>query len=174
MKGRLIDLATSFDGDSRLTISTWENVDSLYEDLRGEDVSITVKKYRAGRGLSANAMYWAYLTELAKVLGRSNAELHNIMIRKYGFPETFNDQIAYIMLPDTEEAEDKALSAETYHLKPTSQTRQGKDGVTYRAYMLMRGSSTYDTAEFARLLDGLITDCQDAGMHIQTDRSEYD
>lgn len=174
MKARLENLLFDRDGGCQLTVSTREDISELYDDLRDCDVSVTIKKHRANRGLTANALYWVYVAELAKVLGRSNAAIHNTMLRKYGFPEMFGDKIAYIMLPDTDEAAQKALEAETYHLKPTSQTRPGKDGETYRAYMLMRGSSTYDTAEFSRLLDGLITDCQDAGMHIQTDRSEYD
>jgi hypothetical protein len=76
------------------------------------------------------------------------------------------------MLPDTDETERKALEAETYHIKPTSQTRDGKDGVTYRAYMLMRGSSTYNTEEFSRLLDGLLDACRSAGVHVLTGRAD--
>lgn len=145
---------------------------SLFDDLNGEDVDLNVKKYRKGRGLSANALYWASLAQLAHKLGVSNAYLHNVMLRRYGQPERFEDQVVYIMLPDTEEAEKKALEADTYHLRPTSQTKPGKDGLTYRAYMLMRGSSTYNTEEFSRLLDGLLDSCREMGIHIMTGREE--
>ena len=34
----------------------------------------------------------------------------------------------------------------------------------YRTYIMLRGSSTYNTEEMARLIDGLITDCKCAGI----------
>lgn len=53
-------------------------------------------------------------------------------------------------VPDTEDAEKKVMQATEYHLMPTSQVRQGLDGIVYRTYKLLRGSSTYDTSEMAR------------------------
>ena len=67
-------------------------------------------------------------------------------------------------IPDTEEAERKVRNATDYHLQPTSQIREGNDGITYRTYKLLRGSHTYDSAEMARIIDGLITSCKEVGM----------
>jgi hypothetical protein len=41
---------------------------------------------------------------------------------------------------------------------------EGLDGIMYRTYKLLRGSSTYDPSEMARLIDGLITSCKEAGL----------
>lgn len=46
---------------------------------------------------------------------------------------------------------------------PTPKTTTMK-GETYRVYVMLRGSHTYDTAEMARLISGLIEDCRDSGM----------
>lgn len=172
MKARLHDLSFSRDGASVLSITTREDCRGLWDDLNGTEVEVTIKKARKKRSLDANGLYWASLTELARRLEVSNAYMHNSMIRQYGQPEMYGEKVAYIMLPDTDETERKALEAETYHIKPTSQTRDGKDGVTYRAYMLMRGSSTYNTEEFSRLLDGLLEACRSAGVHVMTGRPE--
>jgi hypothetical protein len=172
MKARLHDLSFSRDGASVLSITTREDCRGLWDDLNGTDVEVTIKKARNKRSLDANGLYWASLTELARRLEVSNAYMHNSMIRQYGQPEMYGEKVAYIMLPDTDETEQKALEADTYHIKPTSQTREGKDGVTYRAYMLMRGSSTYNTEEFSRLLDGLLEACRSAGVHVMTGREE--
>ena len=51
-----------------------------------------------------------------------------------------------------------------YHLQPTSQVREGNDNVMYRTYRLLRGSHTYNTEEMARLIDGMITMCKEAGI----------
>lgn len=172
MKARLHDLSFSRDGASVLSITTREDCRRLWDDLNGTEVEVTIKKARKKRSLDANGLYWASLTELARRLEVSNAYMHNSMIRQYGQPEMYGEKVAYIMLPDTDETERKALEAETYHIKPTSQTREGKDGVLYRAYMLMRGSSTYNTEEFSRLLDGLLEACRSAGVHVMTGRPE--
>ena len=160
-------------GKTVLSFSTDDrSVLNLYDELHGGDVMVTVTKYRKSRGLSQNAMYWTYLGQLARKLGYSNARMHNVLLRRYGQPERFGDEVAYIMLPDTEEAEKKALEADTYHLRPTSQTKSGKDGQDYRAYMLMRGSSTYNTEEFSRLLDGLLEACNEMGIHVMSGRED--
>ena len=171
MKARLKDLSFTRDGESVLSITTKEDCRELWDNLNGTDIEVSIKQYKTKRGLSANALYWSTLTELARKLGYSNAAMHNIMLRKYGWPEKYDDQIVYIMLPDTEEAEKKALEADTYHLRPTGQIKPGRGG-PYRAYMLMRGSSTYNTQEFSRLLDGLLEACNDVGIHIMTGRTE--
>ena len=172
MIGRLNSLSYTRDGDCLLTISTREDCGAMMDELSDTDVEITIRKRRKKRSLDSNALYWSTVTELAKALGVSNAYVHNDMIRRYGQPELYGDKVAYIMLPDTDETEEKAMEAETYHIKPTSRTRDGTDGVTYRAYMLMRGSSTYNTAEFNRLVDGLMESCKEAGVRILTRREE--
>jgi hypothetical protein len=172
MKANLDSLTFSRDGESLLLIRTKDDIGKLYDDLHETEVEVIVKKFRQKRSLDANGLYWASLTQLAKVLRVSNNRLHNMMIRQYGQPEMYGDKVAYIMLPDTEAAEEKALEADTYHIKPTSKVKHGSDGVDYRAYMLMRGSSTYNTDEFSRLLDGLLEACEDMGIHIMTGREE--
>jgi len=172
MKARLESLTFSRERESLLTVRTAEDIGQMFDDLHETEVEVIVKKYRKKRSLDANGLYWASLTQLAKVLRVSNNRLHNMMIRQYGQPEMYGDKVAYIMLPDTEATEEKALEADTYHIKPTSKVKHGSDGVDYRAYMLMRGSSTYNTEEFSRLLDGLLEACEDMGIHIQTVREE--
>lgn len=171
MKATLRDLAITRDGDYLLTLSTRHNIGELYDELCGNDIDFTIKKYSAKRGVSANGLYWSSLTKLARKLGVTNACMHNLLLRRYGQPETVGDEVVYLMLPDTEEAENKALAAETYHIKPTSHTKEGKDG-NYRAYILMRGSSTYNSEEFSRLLDGLLSECEEMGIRIITGRGD--
>ena len=171
MRAKLSDLTYTRNHESVLTIVTKEDLGEMFDDLHDSEVEVTVKKHRDKRGLSSNGLYWASLAQLAQKLGVSNARMHNVMLRRYGWPERYDDQLVYLMLPDTEEAENKALEAETYHLRPTSHVKPGRDG-PLRAYMLMRGSSTYDSLEFSRLLDGLLEECREAGIHVMTGREE--
>lgn len=168
MRGRLTDLTLTRDGKQRVTIELDGDFRGCFDQLYGTDVDVAVKRHREKRSLDANALYWSALTQLAGKLGVSNAWLHNSMIRQFGQPDYYGDKVAYVFLPDQDETEEKALEAETYHIKPTSHIKQGNDGTVYRAYMLMRGSSTYNTSEFSRLLNGLLEACEDAGIHIDT------
>ena len=172
MKAKLVDLSLSFTGEQKLTLLTDEDCRPMFDDLHASDVEVIIKKYRENRSLSSNGLYWSSLTQLARKLGISNPRMHNMMIRQYGQPEIYDGKPVFTMVPDTDEAEEKALEAETYHIKPTSHVKNGSNGVNYRAYMLMRGSSTYNTEEFSRLLDGLLEACEDMGIHVMTGRKE--
>ena len=79
-----------------------------------------------------------------------------------------DDSIAYIVLPDTDEAQKNLDESETYHVKPTSNVREGTDGKMYRTYMLLKGSSGYDTAEMAALISGLRDECINVGIPVET------
>ena len=132
------------------------------------EYDVEIKKHRKKRSLTANAYYWSLLTKLADALKAPTTLVHNLILRDYGQMERYGGKIVYVVLPDTAEAEDKAGRAETYHLKPTSQIKCGNDGQTYRTWMLLRGSSTYNTHEFSRLLDGLIEECKAVGIETMT------
>lgn len=149
----------------RLTLLFEPNEDfrETYEELKDCDkLSLEIKKYRAKRSLDANAYYWTLITKLATVLDTSNAEEHNKMLGLYGYPEIIDGKHCLVVLPDTEDAWKKVMRAEEYHLKPTSEVREGNDGKMYRTYVLLRGSRTYNTQEMARLINGLISECKDA------------
>lgn len=142
-----------------------EDFRQAYEELKGCDkLSFEIKPYRAKRSLDANAYYWVLITKLAKKISISNLELHNMMLRMYGQAEIIEGKAVYLTIPDTEEAERKVNNATDYHLQATSQVREGNDGIMYRTYKLLRGSHTYNTEEMARLIDGLVQCCKDAGI----------
>lgn len=119
-----------------------------------------IKEHKEKRTLTQNAYYWQLCTKLADKLRYSKSRIHNMMLRSYGQIELIDDKACYIVIPDTESAENAALEAETYHIRPTSQVKPGKDGIMYRTYMLLRGSSTYNTQEMGILLDGLIQEAK--------------
>ena len=162
LKGLGIDLMSRH---QKLEIEVDSDIRKEYDELKDkEKLRIRIVQYRKKRSLDANAYYWTLLTKFADVIGLSNPEAHNMMLRGYGQSEIFDGKAVYVTIPDTEEAEKKVNNATDYHLAPTSQVRLGNDGVIYRTYRLLRGSRTYDTKEMSRLIDGLITCCKEAGI----------
>lgn len=141
----------------RLTFELESDVSSSIDKMKDKPLRIIAKQWREKRSLDANAYYWVLLSRLAEAAGISKPRAHNLMLRRYG-------QMAYLVVPDTTEAEETALEAETFHIRPTSQVKQGKDGKAYRTYTVLAGSSTYDTKEMSELINGLVAECEEQGI----------
>ena len=119
-----------------------------------------LREHREKRSLTQNSYYWKLLSLTADKLKMSKPELHNRMLRKYGQRQYIGGLLVRIPIPDTDEAEEAALAAETFHIQPTSDVKTGRDGRQYRTYLMLRGSSDYDTREMSVLLDGMINEAQ--------------
>ncbi len=151
-------------GRMRLTFELESDVSSSIDKMKDKPLRIIAKQWREKRSLDANAYYWVLLSRLAEVAGISKPRAHNLMLRRYGQNLIISGQMAYLVVPDTTEAEETALEAETFHIRPTSQVKQGKDGKAYRTYTVLAGSSTYDTKEMSELINGLVTECKEQGI----------
>ena len=148
----------------QLTFEFEDDVRNCIDEIQDIPLAITVKKYRVKRSLDANAYYWQLLTKLADKLTVSNPCMHNMLLRRYGQLEEIGGKLVYLILPDTEDGENRALEAEAFHIKPTTEINTGVDGTTYRTYKMLRGSSTYDTKEMSRLIEGLVAECREQGI----------
>lgn len=170
MRGKFKEISKDFITDKVTVSFTCYDVDlaalEKYRDM--EKLKITVKQYRKGRSLDANSCYWALVGKIADVLRISKPHTHNILLRRYGQTEMFGEQIAYTMLPDTEETTIKIDNMEEAHFAPTSITKKGKDGVTYRAYKLLQPSHTYDSKQFSILIEGTVDEAKRLGIQTMT------
>lgn len=154
------DLVT---GNWNITFSTDQNIEEAFQTFSGKEIDIKLKQHREKRSLDANAYYWCLLTKLAKIHGWSNAEAHNRMLRDYGQYERVEGQLIAVPLPDTDQTEREILNKMEYHLALSPKIAIMK-GQTKRIYLLLRGSSTYNTEEMARLISGLIDECRWSGI----------
>lgn len=167
-KGRILDVSRDWKtGSTRIYLEIPGNHTEELDKLTDKELSVSIQQHREKRSLDANAYYWVLAGKLARVLDITNAAMHNILLRRYGAPEIINEELVYIMLPDTDDAEEKALESETYHVRPTSEVRVG-ERMNYRTYIMLKGSSTYNTKEMSDLIEGLISDCKDAGIETAT------
>lgn len=118
---------------------------------------LTKHKEIKKRSLSANAYLWALITKIAEKLRSSNTEVYNQLLSRYGYPEYLDDKVVYFILPDRIDVN----RLEGVHLKATDKTQVLDNGDLNRVYIVMRGSSTYNTVEMARLLDGTISEAKE-------------
>lgn len=135
--------------------------DCLKYLIDAPDGNYEVKEHRERRSLSQNSYYWSLITKLSAIVPERLSATHNRMLRDYGQIEIMSARTINVVLPDTDETEEKVLQAETFHLKPTSQVIKG-----FRNYVMLRGSSTYNSDEMSKLLNGVIEECKQSGIEV--------
>ena len=143
LTGKIHSVAFSVDGKPLISfeVNEWQPGLKVTQKLKEcPKINIKLSEYKEGRSLNANAYYWLLVGKLAKAMNISTSFCHNVMLRRYGVLEMVDETPVYLLFPDTDEATKKVDEAETYHVKPTSNVREGKDGKMYRTYMLLKGS----------------------------------
>lgn len=123
----------------------------------GDEREYRIEEYKPTRTLTQNAYYWQLLGQTARLLKMSNTELHNQMLAEFGQVDT---TIGTIIMKDS--IDWRALTH--LHVRPTAATRTMDNGMLYRVYYVMRGSSTYDTTEMSRLVDGMVQEAKQQGI----------
>lgn len=169
--GKIHSVAFTVDGKPLISFEVNEGQPALKMAQKFKEcpkINIKLSEHKKGRSMNANAYYWLLIGKLAKALNISTSYCHNVMLRRYGVLEVVDGTHIYLMIQDTDEAARKADEAEKYHIKPTSQVREGKDGKMYRTYMMLKGSHEFDTAEMAALISGLREECVNVGIPVET------
>ena len=124
--------------------------------------------HKEKRSLSANAYYWVLLEKVATKIHVTPARVHNLNLRSLHLVERINDKPITVYLPDTDEAEDRTLESTTYHLAPTRSIKSGNDGIVYRAYVMLRGSSDLNVEEMCALIDLMVQQAKEQDIETMT------
>lgn len=122
-----------------------------------------LKEKRNKRSLDSNSYYWLLVHRYAEWSRRSDIYIHNEMMSRFGQPQMEKEGNLTLWMLDSVEWRELPY----IHLRPTSET-ETVGGNLYRAYVVMRGSHEYDSAEFSRLIDGLIEEIVGSGAPIET------
>lgn len=163
--GRIKDIGRTLTGSLTITLETRQmDTAEAMELSKLDGLDVEIKKRRKKRSLDANAYYWTLVSKIADALHVSKPYIHNCLLRKYGQIEVIGGQAVYTVIPDTAEAQKAVDEAQAYHLMPTSQVKEGKGGMMYRTYMMLKGSHEYDTKEMSHLIDGLVSECKEMGI----------
>lgn len=156
MRGRLLDLTIGLTGKQRVTIELDGDLRPDYEKLRETDVSVDLKKFRKKRSLDANSYAWVLLDKLAAVTGTGKTALYRHYIKDVGG----NSETVCVV---NKAAEKLREGWEHNGLGWATETIPSKlEGCTN--VILYYGSSTYDTAQMARLIDLIVQDCRALGV----------
>lgn len=109
-----------------------------------------IKEKKKKRSLTANSYYWSLLNQLASVMRMDNQECHFLMLKRYGQYEVVSIR--------------SDVSLHSY-FKYYEEIGKGKvNGKEFTHYKIYKGSSQMDSKEFAILLDGVRSECEEVGI----------
>ena len=121
---------------------------------KGKRLSVVIK--REGRSKDANAALWHLIGEMSIKLRTTKEELYRELLKRYGV-------FTHIVVKrEAVEALAKLWNGAVIELGEIPM-RNEQVGVQLQMYY---GSSTYDTQQFSRLLDGAISEAAEMGIHL--------
>ena len=166
MIGRLKDLLRLSGGAWLLSVTTRGDAGKIYDALKDCEVDIDIKKHNPKRSRDANALCWAMCSDIGKAIKPPVPKegVYRHAIREVG---------EYEPLPI------KAEAVETFQRrwesKGTGWFAEVIDDSKLPGYKLVfayYGSSTYDTAAMAKLLDFLKQDMENMGLPIPASKEQ--
>ncbi len=136
--------------------------EAVEELTRHEKLRIKLTKYRKQRSKEANAYFWELCGKLAEKLQAPPEELYRRMVREVGGN--------YEVIPIKREAADTFIKNWGHNrlgwiCEVLGDNRKYPDFVNVIAYY---GSSVYDTAQMARLIDIIVEECKAQGIPTET------
>lgn len=157
MIGKLKDLLRLRSGEWLVSFTTRDDPGSLFDELKDVAVRIEIKKASKHRSLSANNYAWVLIDQIAEKTGVSESEVYRNAIREiggvsdyYGMKETAYESFCEIWT--------KGHLGRQVEIIPGS----AKPGwINVRAW---KGSSDFDSAQMARLIDSLIQEAEAQGI----------
>lgn len=152
--GQLIEAYKAYpSGEYRITFSVNENeAIEACSELQNTRLQVKVAKYRKRRSLDANGLMWKCIDEMAKSLGVTKWEVYLQELKRYGkcVPISIQEDALEAFRLTWREIE-VVGEFESY----------GKKMVSLLCYF---GSHLYNTEEFSRLLNGVISDMKEMGL----------
>lgn len=166
MEGRLTGFSLNRDGSQNVTVTVTADFADQYDKLKDLPVSVEIRKATKKRSKDANSMCWALCADIGNALRPPlpKEEVYRWAIREVG---------EYEPLPIREDA------VETFQrrwaAKGTGWFAEVIDDSKLPGYKLVfayYGSSTYDSATMARLIDFLVDDARQMGLSIPASKEQ--
>ena len=132
-----------------------EPIEAINSASQCELLSITAKKYRKKRSLDANAYCWVIMTQIANhpEVKSSKEEVYEEMLQKYGY--LYQDENGYIPI---------TVKVGVDMSKIVGHWKFYKSNGRFDSYLMIKGSSEYNTAEMSHFIDMVVQEAKDLGI----------
>lgn len=155
--GELADVTKDIvHGGYRITFSCADVPNSVNE-CTGTKLRVVAKKNRNKRSLDANAYCWLLISNIADIVGGDKELIYQECLRKYGQPLVDNGHVQ--MMSVVAEAD-----VNSYGIYTKYAGNGWVHGKEFAHYIILRGSSTYDTKEMSIFIDGIVEDAKELGI----------
>lgn len=118
-----------------------------------EKLSIRAVQFREKRSLDANAYAWVLFTKIADAVNSSKDEIYEEMLQKYGV--LYQDDDGYITVTVRDDVDMSKIQGHWKFYKGN-----GK----FSSYLMIKGSSEYNTAEMAKFIDAVVLEAKELGI----------
>jgi hypothetical protein len=135
------------------TINEASAINDIEEIKDIEKLSICAKKYRQKRSLNANAYAWVLISKIAEKVDSSQEEVYEEMLQRYGC--FYQDEEGYITITVKAEVDMSKIEGHWKFLKTN-----GK----FTSYLMIKGTSEYDTLEMSKFIDGVVYEAKQMGI----------
>lgn len=163
MIGKLKDLLRLQGGEWLVSFTTRDDPGTLFDELREVQVRVEIKKASKHRSLSANNYAWVLIDQIAAKTGISESDVYRNAIREiggvsdyYGMKEAAYGSFCEMWTKD--------------HLGRQVEIIPGSAKPGWINVRAWKGSSDFDSAQMARLIDSLIQDAEALGIGTVTDK----
>lgn len=159
----LFDSATFDNGKLCLSVLNKQMARRFVMEMKRRTYQAEIKEHRKKRSLDANAMCWVLIGKLAAVTGIKAEEIYRQAIRDIGGN--------YDVITVRDDAVDKFCSVwSTGHIGQITDILGANPMRGYTDVIAYYGSSTYDTAQMARLIDVIVQECKEQGIETMSER----
>ena len=157
--GRLTGASRTFDGKNIiLTLEVDGSAAGQIENLRAQDkLNIKLAKYKKKRSLDANAYAWVLMTKIADAVSSRKEEIYEDMLQKYG--SVYEDEDGYITMTVKKSVDMTKIDGHWKFIK---------DNGKFASYLMIKGSSEYDTAEMSHFIDRIVEEAKELGIETAT------
>lgn len=146
-----------------LSINEREAVERIQLLEKFDKLDINIKKYSEKRSLSANSYFWQLVDKIKDTRDKSEDEVYQHMLSQYGQNQYKDDgNIATFLLPYGTK-----LIGEIFTHSAAVKTVELK-GQLFTYYRMLRGSSTYTSAEMSVLIDGIVSEAKELDIETLT------
>lgn len=135
-----------------ITFITKDEVNESLEELDKKDLDLQIRVHRKKRSLDANSYFWLLVSKIANKLNISKEETYIDLLKNYG---------VYTPIVVRKTIVNKIISKWRYVQVLGDITVGNESGVQLLCYF---GSSSYDTKEMARLIDGAVNEAKNLGI----------
>lgn len=157
MIGKLKDMMRLAGGEWVISFTTRDDPVGMWDELNDVPVKVDIKKASKHRSLSANAFAWVLIDQIAEKTGLPTSEVYrNAILEIGGISDLYGMK---------EEAFESFCEIWTKgHLGRQVQIVPGSKRPGWVNVRAWKGSSDFDSAQMARLIDSLIQDAEALGI----------